>query len=79
MNLHLYSNANEKSKQQIRSTNQDECSTVKSEKHLVGHISIVSLSSTVPNESETVANTDIGLTSNPLSIKAHHLGRIISD
>ncbi|CAF1542700.1 unnamed protein product [Rotaria magnacalcarata] len=69
MNLHLYLNTNEKSKQQLRSTNQDEYSTMKTEKYSVGYVSIVSLSSTIPNVSETMAHRELGLMSNPLSIK----------
>ncbi|CAF3503250.1 unnamed protein product [Rotaria socialis] len=70
MNLHLYLNTNEKSKQlQLRSTNQDEYSTMKTEKYSVGYVSIVSLSSTIPNVSETMAHPELGLISNPLSIK----------
>ncbi|CAF4776846.1 unnamed protein product [Rotaria sp. Silwood2] len=79
MNLHLYLNTNEKSKQQIRSINQDELSTTKIEKYLVGYVSIVSLSSTIPNESETIARPELGLTSNRLSIKHHHFDKSFND
>ncbi|CAF3351472.1 unnamed protein product [Rotaria sp. Silwood1] len=80
MNLHLYLNTNEKSKQQhLRSINQDELSNIKIEKHLVGYVSIVSLSSTIPNESETIARPELGLTSNRLSIKHHHFDKSFND
>jgi hypothetical protein len=63
LDLHLYLNTNEKFKSQFR---QEECSTNDIQKRLVGYVSIVSLTSTIPNEYE------IDITSNPLSIKHHH-------
>ncbi|CAF1015127.1 unnamed protein product [Rotaria sordida] len=80
MNLHLYLNTNEKSKQQqqqqqLRSINQDELSTIKIEKYPVGYVSIISLSSTIPNESETIAHRE----SNRLSIKPHHFDKSFND
>jgi len=72
LDLFLYLNTNEKSKQQqqqqqLRSINQDECSII------VGYVSIISLSSTIPNESESLTRPDIGLTSNPLSIDDEYI------
>jgi len=46
LDLHLYLNTNEKSKQ-------EECSINDIQKRLVGYVSIISLTSTIPNESET--------------------------
>jgi hypothetical protein len=75
MDLPLYLNTNEKSKQQSRAINQDELSINDTQKRLVGYASIVSLTSTIPNESETLARPEVGFRSNRLSRKQHNFGK----
>ena len=73
--MNLYGNINEKSKQQVRSTNCEDMPTTESQNRPVGYVSIMSLSSTVPNESEAVEPVDLGLPSNQLTEKQQQLGR----
>jgi hypothetical protein len=77
MDLHLYINTNEKSKQHSRSINQDEFSHNETQKRLIGYVSIISLSSTVPNESEGISRPELRLTAIPThssSTKHHRMG-----
>jgi hypothetical protein len=62
LDLNLYLNTNEKSKH-----HQDDLSI------LVGYVSIICLSSIIPNQSESLIRPDIGLTSNPLSIDDEYI------
>jgi len=74
LDLHLYLNINEKSKQQqSRLINQEEFSINETQKRLVGYVSIISLSSTIPNETESFTRPEIGLTTNPLSIDDEYI------
>lgn len=71
LDLHLYSTINEKSKPQQQS--QFRLMNAEESCRPIGYVSIISLSSTIPNESESFARPDIGLTSNPLSIDDEYI------
>ncbi|CAF1538563.1 unnamed protein product [Adineta ricciae] len=79
MDLHLYGNINEKSKQQVRSTNSEDMPTTEAQNRPVGYVSIMSLSSTIPNESEVVEPVDLGLTSNRLTDKQQQFEKSFND
>ncbi|UJR10473.1 hypothetical protein I4U23_014677 [Adineta vaga] len=79
VDLHLYGNLNEKTKQTIRSINADEFSTNEIQNRSVGYVSIVSLSSTIPNEAEAIEQPEIGLTSNRLIEKQHQFEKSFND
>ncbi|CAF0812884.1 unnamed protein product [Adineta steineri] len=74
LDLHLYSNTNEKVKQNIRSTMHEEQSIGTNEdihKRPVGYVSIVSLSSTIPTESTDTSTTTATRPKFGLTTKRH--------